>query len=145
MILLLLLPYRTYSTSQAPTLAATMSAKHKSVGLNITRKTPSTIHVDATWNRIGDENDKYKQALVGDETSYAARDSAPISILRPFDRGYITNWEPEFEVRDNATCCVVLYCKLFTFAVARKKGKHWVWSPRYCNVLSHTFFCWPKE
>ncbi|CAM9483908.1 unnamed protein product [Ectocarpus sp. 12 AP-2014] len=38
------------------------------------------------------------QMVVGDETAHAARDSAPISILRPFDRGYITNWEPEFEV-----------------------------------------------
>lgn len=40
---------------------------------------------------------------VGDETAHASRDSAPISILRPFDRGYITNWEPEFEVRS----CVI--------------------------------------
>lgn len=39
------------------------------------------------------------QMVVGDETAHASRDSAPISILRPFDRGYITNWEPEFEVR----------------------------------------------
>ncbi|CAN0353439.1 unnamed protein product [Pylaiella littoralis] len=38
------------------------------------------------------------QMAVGDETTHAARDSAPISILRPFDRGYVTNWEPEFEV-----------------------------------------------
>ena len=38
------------------------------------------------------------QTLVGDETSHASRESALLSIQRPFDRGYVTNWEPEFEV-----------------------------------------------
>lgn len=38
------------------------------------------------------------QTLVGDETCHASRDSSLLSILRPFDRGYVTNWEPEFEV-----------------------------------------------
>ena len=42
--------------------------------------------------------DDTAQTLVGDETSHASRESALVSILRPFDRGYVTNWEPEFEV-----------------------------------------------
>ena len=44
-------------------------------------------------------------ALVADEIETTLRDSSQLTISRPFDRGYLVNWEPEFEVRRIGAFC----------------------------------------